>query len=305
MKKIIVALCAGSVLWGCAPVFQGTVGYKSQTVAQKTYPATVAVPPLTDRRGNVSKNRTGLIFVPLVIYATAIDDRIEKGPAWGTKNQYGYPKGFAPAYFLQGSLAQELQQSRLFQNAVPAANEQQAQYADLVLKGELLSTRFTTKGWTYGLSAFALYSFYLFGLPTCTTAQELTLKLELLRPGSSKPLWSGMASEKMTGSAGIYYLSGMSKEYVAGINNCLNTGSSDHGGQLLNELLAKAMAKATPALANALKSQPPDFWQEIEDARAQRGAFQPQVPGQEKAVPEGPSSLQKALEEIQKQLIEE
>lgn len=303
MRKIIAVLCASSVLWGCTPVFQGTVAYKSKTYAQPSaFPATVAVLPLKDQRPSKSHMRLPLIILPIVLYGTFVEDRIEKPtPFLGTQefNQYGYPKGFSPSLFLQNSLAEELKQSRLFENAVPVQSEQQAQMADLVLKGELLSTRANATDYGYGITIYGAWAFWMLGLPVCKGAQDLAIKLELVRPGAAKPLWTGYVNEKWTGVEGWYYKTGVTKEYI----ECLGPGFSKHGGQLLNEVLAMGMAKIAPSLVRALKAQSPDFWQEIEDSRTQRKAFQPQATGEQ--APAGPSSFQKALEQIQKELGEE
>lgn len=305
MKKFIAGVLASSVFFGCTPVFQGTVGYKSKTPAPSaTYPATVAVLPLKDQRPKKSHNRLALIILPL-FYATFVEDRIEKPLVYAREaefNLYGYPKGFSPTLFLQNSLAEEIKQSRFFENAVPVQNEQQVQMADLILKGELLSTRAKVTTYGYGITVYGAWVLELLGLPVCKATQNLTIKLELSRQGSSKPLWTGYLDENWSGTTGVYYKTGIAKEYMA----CQSVDpprSSQHGGQFLNEVLAVGMAKIAPSLARALKAQSPEFWQEIEDSRAQRKAFQPQAPGEQ--APAGPSSFQKALEQIQKELGEE
>lgn len=323
MQKTLAILCSISLLWGCQPAFQGPVAYKSQSPAlQKPFPATVAVLPLEDKRGKVSSNKWGLAFVPVLTVGTTKMDRPEaaaglsqasamamyrKGYGGQTEsagpvsNQYGYPRGFNPSVFLQNSLAEEFGQSRLFEYVVPVQNEQQAQGADLVLKGQLFSTRFRFRYISYGLGIFTAYSFWVFGLPMCTDFQQLAVKLELFKPGDSTPLWTGYVDESMAGSAGYYYKTKMGREYF----DCRGPFAADHGGQILNEILAPGMAKATASLAASLRKQPSSFWEELQSLRAQKGAFRPQGPGQAPEAPAGPSSFQKALEQIQKELGEE
>lgn len=318
MKKLLAVLCGVSVFWGCVPSFQGPVAYKSQSPAlQRPFPATVAVLPLEDKRGNVASNKWALAFVPVLTVGTTKMDRPEKAsglspssagamyrrqaPEGPVSNTYGYPRGFNPSVFLQNGLAEEFRQARVFEQVVPVQNEQQAQGADLVLKGQLFSTQFRFRFISYGLGIFAAYSFWVFGLPLCTDSQQLAVKLELFKPGDPKPVWTGVVDESLSGVSGYYYRSKIGREYF----DCRGPMTADHGGQILNEILTSGMNKATASLTASLRSQPSSFWEEIQALRAKKGAFQSQTPEGRQRVPEGPSSLQKSLQEILKELGEE
>lgn len=234
-------------------------------------------------------------------------------PEQYAKYVWGYPPNFSAPEFLRDSLVKELEHTRMFERVIAVRGPRDLAQADLVLKPTLLSTK--AKAWAscYGLGLFwwdptGLILFLPF--PTAGVKQEFAMKLELLEPGSDKAIWSGNIYEKAKGKAHLYYLSGLSKYYGNGARPTVMVvapGPGDHHGQPLNVFLAKGMEKLTPGLHGFLKKQDPTFWEELQFKKSQRPAPEPEVvPGAPApTAPTGPSGMQKALEEIQRQLLEE
>lgn len=267
MKKVAAFLCVFAVLSGCGwyrPP-SSPLQYRSQTQAlENPYPARLAVMLLEDKRGKDSYNRIPMLYVvPFIVSAGIAEDRIERTQYLSKRANLGYPKGFFPAEFLQKAVAEELRQSNLFKeiSVVPLGEEPEG--ADLVLKGELLSTRFAAKGRGYLFPPLTAILHFM-GLPIFTLRQEVKIKLELLKAGEEQPIWSDTVYAKMTGTGGFYYISGSAgnyyranpwKEYRKMWRDFKMEG---HNGQILNDLLAQGMSKTTPRLAQFLKgSEPP------------------------------------------------
>lgn len=222
---------------------------------------------------------------------------------------WGYPPNFSAPEFLRDSLVKEIEHTRMFERVIAVRSPRDMAQADLVLKPTLLSTK--GKAWSscYGLGLFwwdPTGLILILPFPTAGVSQEFAVKLDLLEPGSEKPLWSGNINEKAKGKAHLYYLSGLSKYYGGSSSNALAPGPGHHNGQPLNLFLAKGMEKLTPVLYGFLKKQPSTFWDDLQFKKSQRPALEPEAaPGAPAQTPTGPTGIQKALEEIQRQLLEE
>jgi hypothetical protein len=85
------------------------------------------------------------------------------------------PQQFKPKETFARAAAEELRASGLFKEAVfaPRTTEE-----DLVLHGEVTSTRYYATLWSYGLSLFAGFP-WLIGLPAGTVTNELAIEFHL------------------------------------------------------------------------------------------------------------------------------
>jgi hypothetical protein len=180
------------------------------------------------------------------------------------KNKYGYPEGFKPVEAVHRGLLNELQHAKVFQHVGAVDNEREAEGADLIVKAELLSTRFRITWITYGTSAF---SYQLTGLslvlPMCSLSQELKINLALLRPGERTPIWTGKIDTALNGSLNAFAKYGIAKKYISTDINCDLT-SSAHQGQILYDVLARGMAEFTVSLVRFLREQPGSFWEPVD-----------------------------------------
>lgn len=288
MKKIAAFLCVFAVLSGCGwyrPP-SSPLQYRSRTQAlENPYPARLAVMLPEDKRGKDSYNRIPMLYVvPFIVSAGIAEDRIERTQYLSKRANLGYPKGFFPAEFLQKAVAEELRQSNLFKeiSVVPLGEEPEG--ADLVLRGELLSTRFSAKGRGYLFPPLTAILHFM-GLPMFTISQEVKIKLELLKPEGGRPIWSGAVDAKMAATGGFYYHTGKAAEYYRTNpwkeyrKMWRDFKMEEHNGQILNDLLAQGMSKTTPELARFLGAKPYDFREKLELEKAMRilqGEPQPQ-----------------------------
>lgn len=324
---LITSLAVFCALLGCGGGgYKGKAYYKPLSSSKPVLgPYSLGVLPVEDNRGNKQEeeqDKRVYTMIPLIPYWTIVRERpenlhqddldiiksvqadyIRRGKPLSDSDMdvlhrmwaYGYPPNFSAPPFLQGSLVKEFEHSRMFDQVIAVQSPQDLNQTDFVLKPTLLSSKVSDWGTAYMLSIPGFLIGGLLGLPVQGLSLELDLKLEFFQAGQGKPIWTGRVYEKEKGRSSPYYQTGFAK-YGAG---------SDHHGQPLNELLSKGMAKATPALYDFLKKQPPEFWQELEHNRSQWAA----EPRQEEAAPQqpqkSPSSMQDYIKQFQQEIQEE
>lgn len=296
--------------------YEGPAVYKPLGAPKKALgPYALAVFPLQDKRGRRAdlSSRWLLSWIPLVFYAGVVQDRPEnpardiqalwrrgapEDPDTYARFSQGYPAQFSPGSFLQQGLVKELEHSRLFERVYAADSAAGASQADLWLKGTLESTRLAVSNISYGILDLGLYFNFFLAAPSGSTRQELVLNLELVNPATGEAVWRGKISEKGKGLGSLWwYLTGFSRYSPPP----LGPGPKNHNGQPLYELLARGMDKALPGMEASLRPQPSSFWEGIRARKAQMPPS-PEPPAQD---PEPEDPLQRDLEKIKKDLLQE
>ncbi|MBI3598719.1 MAG: hypothetical protein HY201_04655 [Nitrospirae bacterium] len=144
----------------------------------------VAVPPFRDSRPDKNENATsleGLVLVPFgwVDFSTpeALTDKpFRIFPLWQ----------FRPTEYFAKAAAEELDASNLFKEAFFSYR---ASEGDIVLRGDIKSTRYRGKIITYGLSMGAIVPWML-GLPQGTIHNELEVEFTLVDQLTGALLWN-------------------------------------------------------------------------------------------------------------------
>ena len=135
---------------------------------------TVAVPPFDDCRN--AENSIGTLFlylIPLMPFGWVEYDRPDAARMFVSVNEFE----FTPAEDLAKAAALSLRRSNLFKDAYFTFGGEKAG-ADLILTGEIKSTRYLGNMWTYGLSLYGPLLWFL-GAPAGNSENTLTIRLTL------------------------------------------------------------------------------------------------------------------------------
>ena len=139
---------------------------------------TVMVPPFTDSRPSEETDHRNWVFIPLLLYSDSFFNRLDTTVP-ETKDR------FNPAEDLAKALATELNNHRFFESAKFASRDMDG---ELILHGDVASTRLDTRIYSYGVSLVCAY-LWLAGLPAGTVGNELSFTLTLEEPSSQTILW--------------------------------------------------------------------------------------------------------------------
>jgi len=187
MKKILMLLILGIF---AALIFSGCSTQRVWTYKVDPYVKTVplvnksvAVPPLADSRENVNNNLIALMYIPIMPYGWMNLNTPEGG-------QMHIASGlwlFRPPEDIAKGVAEEINNSGIFKEAFFT---NRASEGDLILKGNLKSTYYNGKLFSYCLSVFA-GDLWLIGFPAGSYENNLEISFELVEPPSWRVLWNG------------------------------------------------------------------------------------------------------------------
>jgi hypothetical protein len=175
-----LAVSVGCV--GCAS--QETWVYRSNSYAQTGGSGKkVAVLPFADSRPQQNHDITPLCMVPFVPYGSQHLDLPEN---LSMHTASGAWVGYKPTDDFPKALAEDLRKSHLFADAFFNPRRDTADY---VVAGRIISTRYTGRTITYGVSICSPF-LWLMGLPAGWTENELTVELALIDGRNGKTLFT-------------------------------------------------------------------------------------------------------------------
>jgi hypothetical protein len=180
----VVGLAMGVSVWcsGCAS--QETWVYRSNSYAQTgSTGKKVAVLPFEDSRDNQNQDITPLCMVPLVPYGSQHLDSPENLPMHTASGAW---VAYKPTEDFPKALAEDLRKSYLFTDAF---FDHRRDSADFAVSGRIISTRYTGRTITYGVSICSPF-LWLAGLPSGWTQNELTVELALMDSRNGKTLFT-------------------------------------------------------------------------------------------------------------------
>ena len=210
MKKdyLIIILGAALFLNGCKTLPKSSVsaltpaekGGANVTQQSQNYNITVAVVPFAEKRAAV--NKYGSVYrylVPLAPYGTIRYERPEEARMFNTVKEFKFniTESLAKTFF------DELQRVKIFDKVI-FTHEPKETDADLILSGEVNSTLYEGKTYSYGIS-FLCPVLWTLGLPAGSSYNKLNIKLYLKKADTEELIWSYSFNKEKVIVQGLYY----------------------------------------------------------------------------------------------------
>lgn len=216
MKKCLIILVFGIIaafiMGGCAT--QRVWTYKADPYV-KTEPLinkTVAVTPLADKRENINKNLVALAYVPIMPFGWMDLNTPEGVQAHITSGVWLFrpPEDFSKA------IAEEVNNSGIFKEVFFTNRPSEG---ELHLKGDLKSTYYHGKIFTYCLSFYGIYLWFI-GFPAGSAENNLEISLQLVESSTGNIIWEDTYKKHYSKTSWIYamqpdfYYDGLLKEVM-------------------------------------------------------------------------------------------
>ena len=109
---------------------------------------------------------------------------------------------FKPSEDFSKAIAEEIQTAGIFKEAFFTYKTSEG---DLVLRGEIKSTYYSGKLFTYCLSFFGVYLWFI-GLPAASASNTLELGFQLEDSASGQVLWQGSYTKEEGAVSWIYFI---------------------------------------------------------------------------------------------------
>lgn len=232
MKKYLIATASAALLAllsGCGTtatfVYPAKMDDMIRIADSPLADKTVTVAAFEDYRGAANSQSAWLIMIPLVPYDWVEYHRPEATVMFPTI----YSFDFKPTRDLAKAAALSLRRSGMFSEVFL---EGERSDTDLVLHGAIKSTKYTGVSTTYGLS-FIGACFWIFGLPSGNSENELTIYFNLTR--GKKIVWEYTYSGKKKFWQGYYSRWGHDvSAYPELMQNAMNEAIADMNKTLKN-----------------------------------------------------------------------
>jgi hypothetical protein len=198
MRRVSFAFVIAVLSFGCASGRDWKYTPEPRQAIQPMANVSVAVLPFEDLRRNSNENRVLLYLIPLFPFGWADYETPEGQEQHMTSTLWQ----FKPSDDLARAVAQELENARIFRETFVS---NRASEGDYVLMGEIVSTKYEGKIFSYGLSAYGPMLWFL-GLPAATHSNRLELRLRLAKTPSDAPVWTHTISGGSGGTSWIYVM---------------------------------------------------------------------------------------------------
>lgn len=167
---------------------------------EKKTPPALAVAPLADKRGNLkSYGSVYKYLVPLVPYGTMRYERPDQAKMFNTPHEFEFNVSENLARLLVG----EARKLGLFESVIFTPTPLESK-ADLILSGEIHSTLYEGKTYSYGLS-FLGPALWCLGLPAGSSYNKLSIGLYLMKKDTGERIWSYSIDKEKTVRQGLYH----------------------------------------------------------------------------------------------------
>lgn len=160
----------------------------------------LALVPFAEKRGELkSYGSVYKYLIPLVPYGTIRYERPDEAKMFNIKNEFE----FNMSENLLGILITAVRNSSLF-GEVLLTPTPLASRADLILSGDILSTLYEGKTYSYGIS-FLGPALWCFGLPAGSSHKRLNIELYLKKIDTGEVVWSYNLNKEKTLVQGLYH----------------------------------------------------------------------------------------------------
>lgn len=178
----------------------GEMATLSVSQEEKKYDLNIAVVPLAEKRGALKKYGSVYTYlIPLVPYGTIRYERPDQARMFNTQDEFE----FNMSENLLDVVVAAIRSSNLFNSVIVTPTPLESK-ADLILSGELYSTLYEGKTYSYGIS-FLGPALWCFGLPAGSSHKKLGLTLYLKKVDSGEILWSYSINKEKTVIQGLYH----------------------------------------------------------------------------------------------------
>lgn len=167
---------------------------------QKQSAPSLAVTPLSEKRGNLkSYGSVYKYLVPLVPYGTIRYERPDQAKMLNTPHEFE----FNMSENLVKLLVEAVRKSGLFDNVILTPTPLESK-ADLILSGDIYSTLYEGKTYSYGLS-FLGPALWCLGMPAGSSHKKLSIGLYLKKKDTGEQIWSYALNKEKTVVQGLYH----------------------------------------------------------------------------------------------------
>ncbi|TAN62644.1 hypothetical protein EPN16_01110 [bacterium] len=210
-KRRIFFIITALLFSGCASVKKANIFNTSSGPAaraargensaeEKDYAPILAVTPLAEKRGNLkSYGSVYKYLLPLAPYGTIRYERPDQAKMFNTPSEFE----FNMSENLVKLLIDAVKKSGLFDNVILTPTPLESK-ADLILSGDIQSTLYEGKTYSYGLSFFGP-ALWCLGLPAGSSHKKLTIGLYLKKKDTGEEMWSYRINKEKTVIQGLYH----------------------------------------------------------------------------------------------------
>lgn len=220
---------------------------------EKKYTPILAVTPLLEKRGNLkSYGSVYKYLLPLVPYGTIRYERPDQAKMFNTPHEFE----FNMSENLVKLLVDEVRRSALFDSVVLTPTPLESK-ADLILSGDIHSTLYEGKTYSYGLS-FLGPALWCLGLPAGSSHKKLTIGLYIKKKDTGEQIWSYSINKEKTVIQGLYHNWGKDvNSFAALMEEGVKDAIADMRLKLTNLSMEKLKAQEPQAPAPVPAPQPP------------------------------------------------
>lgn len=167
---------------------------------EEKYELNLAVVPFAEKRGDLkSYGSVYKYLIPLVPYGTIRYERPDEAKMFNLQNEFE----FEMSENMLKILVSAVRGSGLFTD-VTLTHTPSASKADLVLSGDIYSTLYEGKTYSYGIS-FLGPALWCFGLPAGSSHKKLHIGFYLKKIDTHEVLWSYNLNKEKTVIQGLYH----------------------------------------------------------------------------------------------------
>jgi hypothetical protein len=179
---IVLGILALLIMTGCATQRVWTYTADPSVRTEPLVNKSVAVTPLADNREKTNHSMIGLMYIPVMPFGWMNLNTPEGGQKHITSSLWL----FKPAEDIAKGVAEEINNSGIFKEAFFT---NRASEGELNLRGNLISTYYHGKLFSYCISSYGVY-LWLIGFPAGSYKNNLEISFELVESSTGKVLWS-------------------------------------------------------------------------------------------------------------------
>lgn len=262
-QRCIFFIIAALLLAGCSRVNKSNIvkamfdaamrnTQSGNSAEEKKYTPILAVTPLAEKRGNLKSYGSVYKYLfPLVPYGTIRYERPDQAKMFNTPSEFE----FNMSENLAKLLVEEVRRSALFDSVILTPTPLESK-ADLILSGDIHSTLYEGKTYSYGLS-FLGPALWCLGLPAGSSHKKLTIGLYIKKKDTGEEIWSYSINKEKTVIQGLYHNWGKDiNSFAALMEEGVKEAIADMRLKLTNLSMEKLKAQEPQAPAPVPAPQP-------------------------------------------------